>query len=154
MAFVFKLLQTKRSVNTDGKVGAAPRRLQGGTSMTLRSETASLVLFLAPCLVLTALGGAARADDCLHCPKTVFYRPKPPHIKFKCVCPRPISSCDALENFGYYQTCWHAWPFPPNYSHCPILPTIATAPSAPNATPAPLEQLPPPKTVPSKPSLQ
>jgi hypothetical protein len=122
--------------------------------MTLRSTTASLALFLAPCLALTAAGSAAMADDCLHCPKTVFCRPMAPKIKYKCVCPKPVCPCDALENFGYYPTCWHAWPFPPNYSHCPSPPTIATAPCAPNGASAPLEQLPSPRPMPPGPSLE
>ena len=69
--------------------------------MTLRSALTSLALFLAPYLMLSALGSAAAAGECHHCPKTVFYRPKPPCIKFKCVCPMPIS-CETLEHFGYY----------------------------------------------------
>ena len=115
--------------------------------MTLRSALTSLALFLARYLMLSALGSAAAAGECHHCPKTVFYRPKPPCIKFKCVCPMPIS-CETLEHFGYYPTCWTAWPFPPDHSYCPCPPPIvAVAPSA--ARPAPEgEQLPLPKEMP------
>jgi hypothetical protein len=123
--------------------------------MTLRSATHSLGLFLAPFLVLSGFANAAPAGECHHCPKTYFCRPKPPCIKYRCVCPRPIG-CGGVEHFGYYPTCWTAWPFPPDYSYCPSPPIVAAAPSAP-ANPAPSqEQLPPPKTVPkpSQPSLQ
>lgn len=119
--------------------------------MTLRSALASLALFL-------ALGSAATAGECLHCPKTVFCRPKPPRIKFKCVCPMPIG-CGTLEHFGYYPTCWTAWPFPPDYSYCPSPPPmVAVAPRAAPAVPTTPEgeQLPLPKEMskPGEPSLR
>jgi len=95
--------------------------------MTLRSAAASLALFLAPCLALTALSGSATAAEC-HCPKTTFCRPKAPCIKYKNVCPKPVCDPCDLENFGYYPTCWHPWPFPPNYSHCDTPPTTMLVP--------------------------
>jgi hypothetical protein len=113
--------------------------------MTLRTATITLVLYLAPCLLLTDLISAARAGVCHHCPKTVFVRPKPPCIKYKCVCPKPIDCC-GLEHFGYYPTCWSAWPGPPNYSHCPCPPVLPAAPRTSGGTSTPLEQLPTPRT--------
>src|SRR5262245_33244641 len=115
--------------------------------MTLRQTAGYLALFLTPCLVLTSLSRPATAGEYLCCPKTVFYKPRTPRIKFKCVCPKPIGPCDGLENFGYYQTCWQPWPFPPNCPHGPVPPTISTAPpSTSKAAPESLEQLPAPQT--------
>ncbi|HWG45121.1 MAG TPA: hypothetical protein VN688_20290 [Gemmataceae bacterium] len=120
--------------------------------MTLRSAASSLALLLAPCFVLMLLGRPASAQVCLHCPKTTFCRPKAPCIKYKCVCPKPIcNGCD-LENFGYYPTCWHPWPFPPNYSHCPVPPTSVMVPPGCGANPH--EQLPTPQMLPHHPALQ
>jgi len=58
-----------------------------------------------------------------------------------------------MENFGYYPTCWRAWPFPPNYGHCPVPPTIMTAPCGINGAPAGVaaDQLPPPSLMPPGP---
>lgn len=123
--------------------------------MMLRSTTASLILFLAPCFVLTAHDNAAQADGLFHhCPKNIFYKPKHPRIKYKSICPKPICPCCPLPNFGYFPTCWQMWPFPPDYSHCPTPQTIAIAPNAPNKPetqkPAPaLEQLPAPQLLPT-----
>lgn len=124
--------------------------------MMLRSATASLALLLAPCLVWMAFGGSAEAGILHHCQKTVFVKPRPPHVKYKCVCPKKICPCCPLENFGYYPTCWHPWPFPPNYGHCPVPPAAAMAPMIVPGGQTPLEQLPQPKMVPapSQPSLQ
>jgi hypothetical protein len=77
---------------------------------------------LAASLMVVAAG--AHADDgCCSpsgscCPKTTFFRTKPPHIHWKRICPKPICDPCSLEHYGYYPTCWHPWPFPPDYSHC------------------------------------
>jgi len=123
--------------------------------MTLRSTAGSLALLLAP-LVLTVLSQPASAQHCTHCPKITFCRPKAPCIKYKCVCPKPIcNGCD-LENFGYYPTCWHPWPFPPNYSHCPVPPTTMMVPPCcqPGGVANPNDLLPSPQMLPQHPSLQ
>jgi hypothetical protein len=120
---------------------------------TTRTVAAALALLLTPCFLL-APGNRASADQSWHCPKTVFCRPKPPCIKYKCVCPKPICPCCELENFGYYPTCWRAWPFPPNYSHCPVPPTIMTTPCSPIGAPAAGDQLPPPTQLRPGPSSQ
>jgi hypothetical protein len=95
--------------------------------------------------MLTAPSKAVTAGECLGCPKIVFERTKPPRIKYHSVC--PSISCGAPEHFGYYPTCWTAWPFPPDYSHCPCPPAAAT-PSAPQGAAAPKAQLPQPRTLP------
>ncbi|MGH7173137.1 MAG: hypothetical protein ACRELG_22880 [Gemmataceae bacterium] len=121
--------------------------------MTMRSAAASLALLLTPCFLLAPPSRASAAEG-LFCPKTVFCRPKPPCIKYKRVCPKPICSCGEMENFGYYPTCWHPWPFPPNYCHCPVPPTIVTAPCSPIGAPKGIEQLPQPSLLPPGPSMQ
>lgn len=72
--------------------------------MTTRSVAAALALLLTPYVLAAGM--------CEHCPKTVFCKPKPPRIKYKGVCPKPICPCTALENYGYYPTRWSPWPFP------------------------------------------
>ena len=57
------------------------------------------------------------------CPPWVKYRFEgPPRLKFKHGCPRPLCDPCNLPHYGYYQTCWHPWPFPPDWSHCPVPP--------------------------------
>ena len=36
-----------------------------------------------------------------------------------------------LPHYGYYQTCWHPWPFPPDWSHCTVLPPGELVPHPP-----------------------
>jgi hypothetical protein len=119
-----------------------------------RSLTASLALLLVPCWLVTTLERAS-AGECCNCPTYVFCRPKPPKIKYQCVCPKPLCPGCQFEHFGYYPTCWRSWPYPPDYSYCPVPPTIATAPcgptGAPNSGPQ-LEQLPTPSKMPEKPA--
>ena len=72
----------------------------------------------------------------LHCPPPLVHcTERPPRIKFKCVCPRPVCvPCDA-EFWGYYPTCWRRWPAP--YANCPDCnpPWVAVAPPGPNGPP-------------------
>jgi hypothetical protein len=57
------------------------------------------------------------------CPPWVKYRFEgPPRIKFKHGCPRPLCNPCDLPHYGYFQTCWQPWPFPPDWSHCPTPP--------------------------------
>ena len=51
-----------------------------------------------------------------------------PKIKFKHGCPRPICDPCNLPHYGYFQTCWHPWPFPPDWSHCVVPPPGALVP--------------------------
>src|SRR5436309_7775940 len=81
-----------------------------------------------------ALAPAAVAQECDacgkgHCPPFYKYHYEgPPKIKFKCGCPRPVCDHCNLPHYGYYQTCWHPWPFPPDWSHCPVPPPGVLAP--------------------------
>lgn len=45
-----------------------------------------------------------------------------PNISFKRGCPKPICPPCELERWGYHETCWRRWPWPPNWSHCPVPP--------------------------------
>ena len=68
-------------------------------------------------------GGCATCGNgpsCGCCPKPfVWWSERPPKIKFKCACPRPVCNPCELEHYGYYQTCWCSWPYPPDLRHCP-----------------------------------
>jgi hypothetical protein len=64
-------------------------------------------------------------------PKVVHYYEGPPRLKFKKACPRPLCDPCHLPHFGYYQTCWAPWPFPPDWSHCPVPPPGAAIPPPP-----------------------
>jgi hypothetical protein len=115
-----------------------PRR--DAMTTTTRFAAFTLALCLAPCCLLTT-GNRASASDCLFCPITVFSRPKTPCVFYKRVCPKKICPCCGLDNYGYYPTCWQAWPFPPNYAHCPT-PRIVPSPYSPTEEIKAPEQLP------------
>jgi hypothetical protein len=89
-------------------------------------------------------GRAQSCDGCCgphwaHCPPPyVHCTERPPNIRFKCVCPRPVCvPCDQ-EFWGYYPTCWRRWPAP--YANCPDRnpPWVAVAPPCPGPN-CPLE---------------
>jgi hypothetical protein len=63
----------------------------------------------------------------------------PPCLKFKKGCPRPVCDPCELPHFGYYQSCWTPWPYPPDWRHCPY--------------PTPSDMLPPPPYPPFTPKL-
>jgi len=71
-----------------------------------------------------ACGSVCEACQKFHCPpKFIHCTPKPPKIKFKCACPKPV--CDPCDldptgNYGYTPTCWRPWTAEPNYAHCPV----------------------------------
>jgi hypothetical protein len=119
--------------------------------MMARSSTALLVVLLAPLLLLSAQSRAA-AEHHFFCPKTVFYKPTPPHIHYKCICPQPVSPCRPLPNFGYYPTTWHPWPFP-ICSQGTVLPMTKTEPGKQGAEPPSSEPLPQPSKMPQEPTL-
>ncbi len=66
-----------------------------------------------------------------HCPPPYHHcQEGPPKIKFKKGCPRPVCppGCET-PNWGYYQSCWRPWPWPPDWSHCPYpVPAAAVVP--------------------------
>lgn len=58
-----------------------------------------------------------------HCPPHYKHcREGPPRICWEHGCPRPICVPCTAPNWGYYQTCWTPWPWPPDWSHCPVQP--------------------------------
>jgi hypothetical protein len=75
----------------------------------------------------------------------------PPKIKIKCGCPKPVCDPCTLPHFGYFRTCWQPWPFPPDWSHCPVPPPAVAlaphlmAPPGPGGPDQPPAQLPPPR---------
>ncbi len=61
-----------------------------------------------------------------HCPPAFKHcQEGPPHIHFGHGCPHPVANPCDLPNWGYYETCWNPWPFPPNWNHCPAPPPAA-----------------------------
>ncbi len=101
--------------------------------MPLSGIFRALVLPLAPLFVAAGLALPARAGDgccCppgIFCPVTTFCRIRQPCIKWKCTCPKPICDPCNLEHYGYYPTCWHPWPFPPDYTCCRVPPNSVVA---------------------------
>ncbi|MCI0641500.1 MAG: hypothetical protein L0Y72_28565 [Gemmataceae bacterium] len=69
--------------------------------------------------------GPANCVPCqrFHCPPPLKWcQERPPRICFQHGCPRPV--CDPCQHphWGYFQTCWTPWPWPPDWSHCPVQP--------------------------------
>src|SRR4051794_39446590 len=61
-----------------------------------------------------------------HCPPFLKWCVEgPPRICFQCGCPKPIMCPCEAANWGYYQKCWTPWPFPPDWSHCPVPPAAS-----------------------------
>ena len=84
-----------------------------------------------------------------------------PHIHWHRGCPHPICNPCDLPTWGYFETCWTPWPFPPNWSHCPTVPPAAYVHLNPygnlnhqappiRTTPAPIQNR--PMTLPPSPS--
>ena len=121
--------------------------------MKLRSATGSLVLLLAPWLVLSISTSPASAQTCVTCQTPPVFRPKP--VCNKCKFGRHKQACNQcdLANYGYFPTCWHPWPFPPNYDHCPMpAMTVFTPPQ--QHTPYLQDKLHAPKALPALPNLR
>jgi hypothetical protein len=74
-------------------------------------------------------GGGYNCGGCCqthHCPPAFKWcHEGPPHICFRHGCPRPVCDPCNLPHFGYFETCWSPYPFPPNWSHCPTPPPAA-----------------------------
>jgi len=83
-------------------------------------------------LALLIAGGSAQAGEgglFCHCPPPLKWcSEQAPCIKFKCACPRPVCDPCDLQHYGYYLTCWHPWPFQPNWTHCQTIPPGAALP--------------------------
>ncbi|HWY88679.1 MAG TPA: hypothetical protein VNX28_18345 [Gemmataceae bacterium] len=61
-----------------------------------------------------------------HCPPALKWCMEGmPRICFQHGCPKPICNPCEAPNWGYYQKCWAPWPWPPDWSHCPV-PTPAS----------------------------
>jgi hypothetical protein len=117
--------------------------------MKLKHPAKILALLLTLGFVLPLLSQPVEAGvlDC--CPSITFWRVRPPCIKYRCVCPKSVCGPCNVEHYGYYQTCWHPWLFPPDYSHCRIPPTTNSVPSESQPSSPPTEKdelLPVPKT--------
>lgn len=120
--------------------------------MMARSSVSSLVLFLAPLLLLPTWS-SAWAEHHFFCQKTVFYKPTPPCIRYKCICPQRICPGCPLPNFGYYPTTWHPWPFPINSCYGPVSPAGRKDQSSSSAALTNSEQLSQPSKLPQEPTL-
>lgn len=73
--------------------------------------------------------GPCRGSWCPHhhCPPPYRHcQEGPPRLRLKRGCPQPVCppTCDT-PNWGYYQPCWNPWPWPPDWSHCPVPPPAA-----------------------------
>jgi hypothetical protein len=67
----------------------------------------------------TCVAGCQR----FHCPPVLKWCMEgAPRICFQHGCPKPICSPCQAPNWGYYQKCWSPWPWPPDWSHCPVPP--------------------------------
>jgi len=86
---------------------------------------ASLVSMLLLVLVSPAFAGGFLTCREKCPPPFVHCQEGPPRLKFKCACPKPVCDPCNLEHYGYYQTCWRPWSFPPDARHCPeALPSV------------------------------
>lgn len=91
----------------------------------------------------TARAGEGQSGNCCnHCcpPYMKHCFEGAPKIKFKHGCPKPICDPCNLPHFGYYQTCWSPWPFPPDWSHCRVQPTSTMVPPHPGRPPVAADQ--------------
>lgn len=101
----------------------------------------------APC---AATFGTPCAVGCQthHCPPPFKYCYEgPPRVHWTRGCPRPICNPCDLPNWGYFETCWSPWPFPPNWAHCPVPPPAAFVTLDPYVGQRQTSQVPPVRTV-------
>jgi hypothetical protein len=79
-----------------------------------------------------------------HCPHTNFCFEGAPHIHFHQGCAKPLINPCTQPNWGYYQTCWSPWPWPPEWNHCPVQPpaSMVFPPGGPIFESAPNRMLP------------
>lgn len=83
-----------------------------------KSLAVSSAVFLAPLLLLATQRQATAGN--WFCGFTLFCKPKPPCVKYCCICPAKINPCCGLDNFGFYPACWQPWPFPRRDDHCVV----------------------------------
>ena len=76
-----------------------------------------------------AVGGCATCGPTCqthHCPPAYKHCYEgAPHIHWTRGCPHPICNPCDLPHWGYFDTCWTPWPFPPQWGHCPTVPPAA-----------------------------
>jgi hypothetical protein len=98
--------------------------------------------------------GGCESPSCGTCPNAyVHWAEGPPRVKFKRASPRPVCDPCNLEHYGYYQTCWCPWPFPPDTRHCPCLNNHPSLPFLVEPEPpADPRGAPPPSTEPRAPT--
>src|SRR5262245_34934694 len=64
-----------------------------------------------------------------HCPPPYYHcAERGPCICIHKGCPKPVCNPCDLYQWGYYETCWRPWPYPPEWGHCPVQPYAATVP--------------------------
>ena len=96
------------------------------------------------CATCAAPGSCGTYCQQFHCPPCYEHcQEGPPKLHFKCGCAHPVCNPCDLPHWGYFETCWTPYPFPPDWSHCPSAPPAAlvnlnpqlpyqTAPPGPN----------------------
>lgn len=89
----------------------------------LPARASAQVGFGAPCCD-EGCGPSVAKHHCPHPIKHIYEAP--PKIHFCHGCNKPICNPCNLPNWGYTQTCWTPWPWPPDWSHCPSVPPAAT----------------------------
>jgi hypothetical protein len=99
-----------------------------------------LSMSLALILALQSVAAAGPFDSCCpctHCPPCYRHCMEGhPKIWFKKGCPKPICNPCSRPNWGYFQPCWNPWPWPPDWSHCPVQPPASTVQITPTHQPA------------------
>src|SRR4051812_47421737 len=105
---------------------AGPARLAQAKEGFMARRRAGLLLLAALVIQVVPVTWARAGDcgDCATCASCVITHPcpppfihffeNPPCIKYKHACPRPVCDPCNLPHYGYYQTCWQPWPFPPD----------------------------------------
>lgn len=103
-----------------------------GTSKLLGCLGVSALLWLAlPAVSWGQTFGTPSCAPCAvgsrhHCPP--FYHvfvQGPPRLHWRHACPKPICDPCQLPHWGFYETCWNPWPFPPDWTHCHAAPPAA-----------------------------
>ncbi len=64
-----------------------------------------------------------------NCGTYVFCTPQPPNLAFPTVCGKGVCDPCTWDHFGYHNTCWAPWGFPPSLGHCPTPQLAAVVPS-------------------------
>ncbi len=99
-----------------------------GITKLLGGLGTAAILWLA--LPMTASGQNFGTPSCApcreHCPPFLHvFVQGPPRMCWRRACPKPICDPCQLPHWGFYETCWHPWPFPPDWSHCHSAPPAA-----------------------------